>query len=206
MGQSNAAVRVADVNGDGHPDLIASSEIVQELSGSYTAGNTVSVALGDGKGNFGLAHVYGGNSEALSLAVADFQGNGYPSIVTADIDTDSATVYLNDSHGNFGFPQGVFADQTSQGLSVVTDSNYSFADLNGDGKPDIFQIGSGSDFYLKAFSTMARDISTHPWRLPLGPEPPFRFWATIGWEIFATPVIWIWSVSEPIPPTQQVRR
>jgi hypothetical protein len=151
MGQGNAAVRVLDVNGDGHPDLLASSEIVQELNGSYTAGNTVSVALGDGKGNFGLAHVYGGNSEALSLTLADFKGNGRPSIVTSDIDTDTATIYPNDGNGNFGFPQGIFADQSSQGLSVVTYSDYSFVDLNGDGTPDIFQIGTGSDFYAESF-------------------------------------------------------
>jgi hypothetical protein len=154
MGQANAAVRVADVNGDGHPDLIASSEVVQESNYYYTAGNTISVALGDGKGNFGLAHIYGEDSEAESLAIGDFKGDGRPSIVTADIDTDTATVFPNDGNGRFGFPQGMYACQTNQGTYVcpyVGDafgSGYTFVDLNGDGKPDIFEIGlDGSSNY-----------------------------------------------------------
>lgn len=151
IGQANAAVRVVDVNGDGHPDLIASSEVFQESNFYYTAGNTISVALGDGKGNFGLAHIYGGNSEALSLTVGDFKGNSRPSIVTADIDTDTATVYANDGNGGFGFPQGIYACQANTSARVCPDLNlaggsgYTFADLNGDGKPDIFQIGSSVD-------------------------------------------------------------
>jgi hypothetical protein len=151
MGQANAGVRVADVNGDGHLDLIASSEVVEESNYYYTAGNTISVAEGDGKGNFGLARIYGGSSEALSLAVGDFKGDGRPSIVTADIDTDTATVFPNDGNGGFGFPQGVDACQADQGAWICPDvvvgygSGYTFADLNGDGKPDIFQMGSSAD-------------------------------------------------------------
>ncbi|HWG20710.1 MAG TPA: VCBS repeat-containing protein [Terracidiphilus sp.] len=151
-------MRVADVNGDGHPDLIASSEIAFEPNYQYTAGNTVSVALGDGKGNFGLARIYGGSSEAESLAIGDFKGDGRPSIVTADIDTDTATVFPNDGNGGNGFPQGIYACQTNSGTYVCPyvlnyGSGYTFADLNGDGKPDIFEIGfdTSSHYYTLSF-------------------------------------------------------
>ena len=142
------------MNGVGHLDLIASSEVVEEGNYYYTAGNTISVAEGDGKGNFGLARIYGGNSEALYLAIGDFKGDGRPDIVTADADTDTATVLSNDGNDGYGFPQGIDACQTSQGAwicpKVVVNygSGYTFADLNSDGKPDIFQIGlSGTSNY-----------------------------------------------------------
>jgi hypothetical protein len=147
MGQANTAVRLADVNGDGHLDLVASSAVVEEINYEYTAGNTVSVALGDGKGNFGLARLYQGNSEAMSVAVGDFKGDGRPSIVTPDVDTDTATIYPNDGQGGFGSPQGIYACLTSKGtyecpyIGIAFGDGYTFADLNGDGKPDIFELG-----------------------------------------------------------------
>ena len=151
MGDSNAAVRVADVNGDGYPDLVASSEIVQELIGAYSSGNTINVALGDGKGNFSVGRIYPGPSEAPSLVVGDFEGNGKPDIVTADIDTDTTTVFKNDGAGGFGFPQGLDGGVTSAGASVISTGEPAFADLNGDGKPDMVLVGGSNDFVTTSY-------------------------------------------------------
>jgi uncharacterized repeat protein (TIGR01451 family) len=75
-------VAVADLNGDGSPDLLA------------TGGNSnVSVWLGDGSGVFGPSTLYslGGGSSPSSLATGDFNGDGRPDLVAADYDFDQLT-------------------------------------------------------------------------------------------------------------------
>jgi uncharacterized repeat protein (TIGR01451 family) len=70
-------VAVADLNGDGSADLLA------------TGGNSnVSVWLGDGTGSFGPSTLYslGGGSSPSSLATGDFNGDLRPDIVGADYD------------------------------------------------------------------------------------------------------------------------
>ena len=151
MGDANAAVHIADVNGDGHLDLITSSEISEEPNYEYTSGNTMNVAFGDGKGNFSPVRVYPGPSEALSLAVGDFEGNGKPDVVTADIDTDTTTIFRNDGAGGFGFPQGIDAGIAASGVQVVATGQPMFADVNGDGKPDLVLIGGSTDYVTTTY-------------------------------------------------------
>lgn len=143
MGDSNAAVRVVDINGDGYPDIVTSALPVEDSLFNAVAGNTLSVALGDGKGNFGTARNYVGTSQSYSIGVADFNGDGSPDFVTANNDTDTVTVYQNDKSGGFGFPQGVYAGIPGVGIINAPLSAVSFADLNGDGKPDAFCLDEG---------------------------------------------------------------
>jgi hypothetical protein len=146
MGGPATTVRVADVNGDGNLDLVTGSAMVQQFDYSYPVGTTVGVALGDGKGNFSAARVYMGASEESALAIGDFASNGRPSIVTADVDTDTVTVYRNDGNADFGAPEGIYTGKGIYG-NVQPVLSYTFADLNGDGKPDLFQLGGGDAFY-----------------------------------------------------------
>jgi hypothetical protein len=90
MGDSNAAVRVVDVNGDGNPDIVTSSLPAIDPTLGFVAGNTLSVAFGDGKGNFTTGRNYVGTSQSYSIGVADFNGDGKPDFVTAN----------NDRHGD----------------------------------------------------------------------------------------------------------
>lgn len=160
-GESNAAIQVADVNGDGHLDIVMSTfpgltenfgdGLTSAMAGpGLTSGDTVVVLLGDGKGNFSVARNYVGPGQSTSLAVADFNGDGHADIVTANNDTDSVSVYLNDGRGGFGFPQGIFVDQPGDGVINAPVSGVDFADLNGDGKPDVVFLNSeeSSEYYL----------------------------------------------------------
>lgn len=153
-GDSNAAIQLADLNGDGHLDIITSAypglgEDYGVIDG-FTAGNTLNVALGDGKGNFSVSRNYIGVSQSVSLAVADFNGDGHPDVVTANEDSDTATVYQNDGSGSFGFPQGVFVGLPTSGVINAPISGLSFVDLNHDSKPDIVFLNSeeNSEYYL----------------------------------------------------------
>lgn len=153
MGDSNAALKVADINGDGVPDLITSSLPAINPAFGSVAGNTLSVALGLGNGKFGVARNYVGTSQAYSIGIADFNGDGKPDFVTANNDTDTVTVYQNDGSGGFGFPQGVYAGVPGQGTINAPVSSPSFVDFNGDGKTDIFLLDEGysGEYYATAF-------------------------------------------------------
>ncbi len=65
---------MADLNADGHPDLLTAN------SGS----NDVSVLLGRGGGTFTAAQVFAVGRYPLSVAVADLNGDSHPDLLTAN--------------------------------------------------------------------------------------------------------------------------
>ena len=143
MADSNSAIRLVDANGDGHLDLVTSSIGVIDPIYGDVAGDTLSIALGDGHGNFTLGRNYVGTGQAYSLTVADFNGDHHPDVVTVGNDTDTANVFLNDGTANFGFPQGLFVGLPGVGVINAPLSPPYFADLNHDGKPDVLLLDEG---------------------------------------------------------------
>lgn len=80
---------VADLNGDGHQDLA----IAKSQAG---AAGHFDVLVGDGTGGFGEPFaVPAGGAEMLSVGVADFDGDGRPDLVGADLLTEAVAVLLN---------------------------------------------------------------------------------------------------------------
>jgi hypothetical protein len=66
MGDSNSSIAVADMNGDGHLDIVTTSTpaiVPSPLTGDI-AGNNLCVSLGDGHGNFTPGRVYVGTGES----------------------------------------------------------------------------------------------------------------------------------------------
>ncbi len=142
-GDSNSALRLVDLNGDGHLDIATSAIAGGDPTVGDIAGDTLSVALGDGRGHFTSGRDYVGTGQSYSLAIADFNGDGKPDVVTSNIDTDTASVYINDGSGGFGFPQGEFIGLNGVGVLNSPVSPPSFTDLNGDGKPDVLILDEG---------------------------------------------------------------
>ena len=133
---NTVSVKIADVNGDGKPDLVAAS---QYSSTDYNdADGAVSVLLGNGKGGFATAVIYdSGGKVADSVAVADVNRDGKPDLVVSnwcmsptDCTSGNAGVLLGNGNGTF---EPAVAYETGGQYS----SPVAIADLNGDGKLDL---------------------------------------------------------------------
>ncbi|HEV2285379.1 MAG TPA: VCBS repeat-containing protein [Steroidobacteraceae bacterium] len=132
-GAQPQAVRIADVNGDGLPDLV----VANLGPGSDGAGMSgVSVLLQDATrpGTFLAPAGYQTPFGAVDVAVGDLNGDGKPDLVVASygpFPTGAISVLLQNAAtpGTFGTAT-VYAG-FGQPLSVA------IADLNGDGHPDI---------------------------------------------------------------------
>lgn len=144
MGDPIFGMAVADINGDGKPDLIIGGFPYVPLSGSGpVAGNLLGVRLNDGTGHFGQLKVFAGDPGIYSLVVADLKGTGRPEIITANQNSGSVTVYSNDGSGGFGDPQGGYLgtlDGSGTGPANSGFTDFLLADLDGTGRPDILQI------------------------------------------------------------------
>jgi len=84
------------------------------------------------------AHVYRGGQTSFGLAVADFNQDGHPDIITANQDSDSASMFLNDGKGGFGLPAGEYTGYIngnhSSGPVNAPLTSFTPADVDGDGK------------------------------------------------------------------------
>src|SRR6266581_2925877 len=90
VGNGPAGVAVADLNGDGKPDLVVPNF-------DY---NSISVLLGNGDGTFQAAQNYLVDSAPVFVAVGDLNGDGKPDLAVADLHTFNISVLINNSGGS----------------------------------------------------------------------------------------------------------
>ena len=145
-GYFTQSVAVADVNGDGKPDLLVINDCTSAINCAYTVGNgSVAVLLGNGDGTF-------------QPAVAYDTGGQFPNgVLVADLNKDGKLdlVVSNFSGGINGFGElGVLlgnGDGTFQ-PAVIYNSAYSYnlvsmaiVDIDGDGNLDLLVANECAD-------------------------------------------------------------
>ncbi|MFL6290470.1 MAG: FG-GAP repeat domain-containing protein [Thermoanaerobaculia bacterium] len=140
-GQWRNGFEIADMNGDGHPDIVHGPE----RKGSRVP----NIFLGDGKGNWRrwseatfppLPYDYG------DVAVADFNGDGRPDLALAvhlsgliALVADGPQSFKEWGRGlDFSQPSAAAQPESSFSSRAVT-----AADMNGDGRPDLIALGEG---------------------------------------------------------------
>ncbi|HUA14746.1 MAG TPA: FG-GAP-like repeat-containing protein [Verrucomicrobiae bacterium] len=157
-------VAVADVNGDGKPDVIVASEC---LSNNSCSNGVVSVLLGNGDGTFQPAVTYNsGGNDAMSVQVADMNGDGKADIVvdnecSADCSTGAISVLLGNGDGTFQPAIAASIPQSEMWQSIVV------GDFNGDHKLDVaaggsnaLLVGNGDGTFQPAMSLGASGFDT----------------------------------------------
>lgn len=126
-----SSVAIADVNGDGIPDVIISD-------GSGSAGG-VRVLLNDGHGNLAADVSYASETAVgpgpVSVSVTDINGDGKPDLVTANGRDGTVSVLINNGDGTFAAPVTYPAGSDPVAVAV--------GDVNGDGHPDIVVADQG---------------------------------------------------------------
>jgi hypothetical protein len=124
---------VADMNGDGVPDVLVPNACVDI---NCASDGTVGVLLGNGDGTLKVARTYdAGGFYPVSVAVADMNGDGKPDAIVASYNlnnqTGSVAVLFGNGDGTFRGPviYGPIGFGIPSGLAV--------RDLNGDGISDL---------------------------------------------------------------------
>jgi hypothetical protein len=147
------SVAVADVNGDGKPDLLVlneCSEFTCKKPGS------VAVLVGNGDGTFQPAVAYGsGGTFPFSIAVADVNGDGRLDLLVANFCADLPC----SQKGLLGVLLGN-GDGTFQSAATYATGGYdtywmAVADVNGDGKPDLLATNFCADSKCTTHGTVS---------------------------------------------------
>jgi len=149
-GARNVSVAIADVNGDGKPDLL-----VANVNGS------VAVLLGNGDGTFQSAVTYGSGGAADSVVVADVNGDGKPDVLVGN-SGGSLGVLLGNGDGTFQ-PALVF------GFYLAAINSIAVADLNGDGKLDVVGLSVCGGTHCEGVVGVLRGIGDGTFHLTGGP-------------------------------------
>jgi FG-GAP-like repeat/FG-GAP repeat len=132
-GPSSAVI--ADVNGDGHPDLVVTNDCANT---SFCTDGGVSVLLGIGDGTFKAASTYdSGGAGASSVAIGDLNGDGKADLAVAnncnsplDCTAGSVSILFGNGDGTFSL-SGVYGSGGAGATSIVV------GDLTGLGKQDL---------------------------------------------------------------------
>jgi len=132
-------VAIADLDGDGKPELVESSDTgdsITVLHNTSTVGviNTASFATP------ALSFTTGSGSDPQNLAIGDLDGNGKLDIVTANHGSGTVSAFLNTSTtGSISFAARAdfLADTSPAGVAI--------GDLDGDGKPDLVVTNESSN-------------------------------------------------------------
>jgi hypothetical protein len=188
-GNTPVFIATGDFNDDGVTDLAVADNGPPSTSsgGAGVAGNAVSVYFGNpnasqvnfGNGTFTAQNLYPAGTSPTSIAVADFNQDGFADLAVSDSADNAVTLLFNEGTGVFTSPTPEIPVGTAPS-SIVT------ADFNADGLPDAATADNGAaeaTVILNSASLFPGASSS------LGTPFPGAQYLDIGLKVKATPRI-----------------
>ena len=130
-GQSAETVAIADLNGDGKPDLVVTNCGLPQRCPPDGGSGSIGVLLGNGDGTFRTAVTYlSGGTDAMSIAIADVNKDGKPDLLVTNFESATVGVLLGNGDGTFQ-PVVLYPAGGVDPFSIAV------SDVNGDGKLDL---------------------------------------------------------------------
>jgi hypothetical protein len=126
------SVVIADVNGDGAPDLaVATTSVADDGSQPNPGFASLFLQNASSRGSFASGQHYGTDNNPASIASGDLTGTGTTDLVVANFAAGNVSVLLQTSPGS---------GQYQNAMNVATGGNPNdvvIADVNGDGRNDV---------------------------------------------------------------------
>jgi hypothetical protein len=120
VGAEPRSVAVADLTGNGIPDLVTADGNISGQHAGHSPG--VSVLLGNGDGTFQAARTFPAGDNPIAVVVGDFNGDGIPDLAVADAAVirgrSAVCVLLGNGDGTFQAPRFYDAGVHPRGLVV----------------------------------------------------------------------------------------
>ncbi len=158
FGSALGQIVLADMNGDGKPDLITLGSTANAAQGE------VAISLGNGDGTFqapAIQDVGVGSSLGWGLAVADFNGDGKKDVAITGFDPPLDTgILLGNGDGTVQvFSPSAGLNEPVQAIDLILFGASQAIDFNADGKPDLV-AGSAVLINKGATSTLTPTTTT----------------------------------------------
>lgn len=130
-------VRVADLNCDGRPDIVASDIPHSQILLWENVSQRGTLAFGP------VRFLVPASGSPIAFAIGDLDGDGRPDLVTGDaLGSGRVDVYLNRTPRGGALTDAAFAPAFSLTLlPTLRLSKVSLADVDGDGRPDVLVTG-----------------------------------------------------------------
>ena len=146
-GGSGYGIAIADLDGDGKPDIVATNRFGSSFSVLRNVGAIGAIAFAAN-----IDFPTGANTNPYGVAVGDLDGDGKLDLVVANSAEDTLSVFRNTSIAGTidlaSFAPGVGIPVTGTPIAVAV------ADVNGDGKSDIISVNT-SDSTVSVFQNQS---------------------------------------------------